>query len=387
MIIAFRLLLQSFITPSLERYKVLRELDISAHQAIKADVHRGWVNRAIKILNAEETRAGETPLHKISLPDDWGVSLYLKDESRQPTGSLKHRLARYLFRYALCNGWLVPGMTVVEASSGSTAVSEAYFAQLLGLDFIAVVPGSTSAAKIERIEAFGGKCLFVDNPADISRVSVEHANKINGIFLDQFTYAERASEWGEGNNIAARVFKQLREEEFPVPKYVVVGAGTGGTSATFGRHARRYGYETQVCVADPEGSAYSLAWEEGNMEVVGRGSLIEGIGRPSVESSYISEVVDSVHSISDAASIAAMRYFSRLTGYSLGGSTGTCLWVVYEKIKKMLARGEKGSIVTLISDGAERYLDSYYNDEWLRSKDLNITPYIQELDTVFNVKA
>src|SRR5690606_33123300 len=82
------------------------------------------------------------------LPGFPGIDIYFKDESSHPTGSLKHRLARSLFLYALANGWLHEGSTVVEASSGSTAVSEAYFARLLGLPFVAVIPASTSPEKI-----------------------------------------------------------------------------------------------------------------------------------------------------------------------------------------------------------------------------------------------
>lgn len=54
-----------------------------------------------------------------------GIQLYLKDESTHPTGSLKHRLARSLFLYGLCNGWIKEGTPIIEASSGSTAISEA----------------------------------------------------------------------------------------------------------------------------------------------------------------------------------------------------------------------------------------------------------------------
>ncbi len=80
--------------------------------------------------------AAETESHLLSAPmPPIGVSLYLKDESTHPTGSLKHRLARSLFLYALCNGWIGPRTPVIESSSGSTAVSEAYFARLLGLPF------------------------------------------------------------------------------------------------------------------------------------------------------------------------------------------------------------------------------------------------------------
>ena len=69
----------------------------------------------------------------LELPGYPGIDLYLKDESSHPTGSLKHRLARSLFLYGLCSGQITEGSTVVEASSGSTAVSEAYFARMLGL--------------------------------------------------------------------------------------------------------------------------------------------------------------------------------------------------------------------------------------------------------------
>ena len=79
---------------------------------------------AIRRVEADANRSADTHLHAlpVATPD---VDLYLKDESVHPTGSLKHRLARSLFLHALCNGWIGPGSTVVEASSGSTAVSEA----------------------------------------------------------------------------------------------------------------------------------------------------------------------------------------------------------------------------------------------------------------------
>ncbi|HZX17602.1 MAG TPA: pyridoxal-phosphate dependent enzyme, partial [Pseudomonas sp.] len=92
---------------------------------------RTWAREAIRIIEADFQRSADTHLIPLSLPGLPGVELYFKDESSHPTGSLKHRLARSLFLYALCNGWLKPGAPVIEASSGSTAISEAYFARLL----------------------------------------------------------------------------------------------------------------------------------------------------------------------------------------------------------------------------------------------------------------
>src|ERR1700712_5824603 len=122
------------------------------------DAARAWTRDAIALVEADANRSADTHLVPFPLPVSWGGDLYLKDESTHITGSLKHRLARSLFLYALCNGWLSAGTTVVEASSGSTAVSEAYFAGLLGLPFIAVMTASTSRDKIRMVESFGGTC-------------------------------------------------------------------------------------------------------------------------------------------------------------------------------------------------------------------------------------
>ena len=99
-----------------------------------------WVKNAINEINADYQRSADTHLIRLSLPAFPGIQIYLKDESTHPTGSLKHRLARSLFLYGLCNGWIKENTTIIESSSGSTAVSEAWFARLLGLPFIAVMP-------------------------------------------------------------------------------------------------------------------------------------------------------------------------------------------------------------------------------------------------------
>jgi hypothetical protein len=114
---------------------------------------RDWADEAVRRIEADANRSADTHLHVFPLPAEWEIGLYLKDESVHPTGSLKHRLARSLFLYGLCNGWITERTTIVEASSGSTAVSEAYFARLLGLSFVAVMPASTSPEKIALIEA------------------------------------------------------------------------------------------------------------------------------------------------------------------------------------------------------------------------------------------
>jgi cysteine synthase A len=335
-------------------------------------------------VQAENNRSADTHLYKVELPPRWGVDLYEKDESCHRTGSLKHRLARSLFLFALVNGWIHEGTTVVEASSGSTAVSEAYFAQLLGLDFVAVMTGGTSPEKIALIESFGGRCHFVDKADQVYSAAAAVAAECNGHYMDQFTYAERATDWRGNNNIAESIFSQISHERFPEPSWVVVGAGTGGTSATIGRYIRYHGHSTQLAVVDPEGSAFYPAWQSGDLSVVtGTSSRIEGIGRPRVEPSFVPGVIDAMVQVPDAASVAAMLHFTELTGLHAGPSTGTNLWGVWQLVADMVAAGEQGSIVTLMCDGGERYAGSYNNAAWLTARGLGPEPHLASIRTFF----
>ncbi|RBY87178.1 PLP-dependent cysteine synthase family protein [Blastococcus sp. TBT05-19] len=336
---------------------------------------RAWVDRAVEIVEADARRSADTHLLVYPLPPEWGVDLYLKDESTHPTGSLKHRLARSLFLYGLCSGQIAEGSTVVEASSGSTAVSEAYFARMLGLPFVAVMPRSTSPEKIALIEFHGGRCHFVDRAPEMYDEARRLAAECGGHYLDQFTYAERATDWRGNNNIAESIFEQLSAERHPVPEWVVVGAGTGGTSATIGRYLRYRRHPTRLAVVDPENSAFLPGYEAGEPGwTTGTPSRIEGIGRPRVEPSFVPTIVDRMIGVPDAASVAAMRHLERVTGRRAGGSTGTNLWGAFGLVAEMLATGRRGSVVTLLCDGGERYAHTYYSDEWVAAQGMDLAP-------------
>ncbi|GAA3649609.1 PLP-dependent cysteine synthase family protein [Microbacterium marinilacus] len=344
-----------------------------------------WVRDAIRLIEADANRSADTHLHVFPLPPEWGIDLYLKDESVHPTGSLKHRLARSLILYGLVNGRIGPATVLVEASSGSTAVSEAYFARMLGLDFVTVVPRSTSREKIELIEFYGGRCHYVDEPGAMYDEAERLAAESGGHYLDQFTYAERATDWRGNNNIAESVFEQLSAERYPVPAWIVVGAGTGGTSATFGRYVRYRRHPTRIAVVDPENSAFADGWRaamrgEDTAAVVGRPSRIEGIGRPRVEPSFVPGVIDEMITVPDAASLAAIRLLHARTLHWAGGSTGTNLFGAFQLIARMREEGRTGSVVTLICDGGARYAHTYYDDTWVAAQGLDPAPHLARME-------
>lgn len=341
---------------------------------------RDWVHQAVRKIEADFQRSADTHLFRLDLPELDGIDIYLKDESTHPTGSLKHRLARSLFLYALCNGRIREGQPVIEASSGSTAVSEAYFARMLGLRFIAVMPKTTAQSKIDLIRFYGGECHFVGSAPEMHDAAVALAAETGGYFMDQFMYAERATDWRGNNNIADAIFTQMVREPHPVPAAIVMSAGTGGTSATLGRYIRYRSHPTELVVVDPENSVFFDSYLTGDLTLTRAcSSRIEGIGRPKVEPSFQHGVIDRMIQVPDAASVAAILWLEERIGRKAGPSTGTNLWGTLEVAREMRAAGRKGSIVTLLCDSGQRYLDTYYDPAWVEARIGDIRPWAAEL--------
>jgi cysteine synthase A len=344
--------------------------------------HKDWLYEAILRIEADFCRSVDTHLIplKIASFSAYGIDLYLKDESTHPTGSLKHRLARSLFLYALCNNWLCEGKTVIEASSGSTAISEAYFAHLIGLPFVAVMPKSTSSEKIERVKFYGGTCHLVDSSIEMYTRAKELAIEVDGHYMDQFTYAERATDWRGNNNIAQSIFAQMALERNPIPQWIVMGAGTGGTCATIGRFIRYQRHSSQICVADPEGSVFLDYFNTKNPLLTSNGSRIEGIGRPRPEASFIPSLIDHMIRVKDIDSISAMRILSDLLGRKVGPSTGTNFIAMLELAKDLKEKNIPGSILSLLCDSGDRYLNTYHNPDWIQENFGDCTAATQHLN-------
>ncbi|MGW4641395.1 PLP-dependent cysteine synthase family protein [Sphaerisporangium sp. NPDC004334] len=317
-----------------------------------------WNTRALDVLAVGKP----TPLidFPVSAP---GIRLLLKDESAQPTGSLRHRHARALFRRAVLDGSVTEGVTVVEATGGNAAVAQAWFARRLGLPYIVVMPGERSQARARPVEELGGECRFVTPPLAIYNA----AREIDGHFLDQFGRTAP-------HDLAEELFGQVR------PDWVVTGASTGATSATIGQWIRAHGEDCRVAVADPENSAYFPGW---TLDVpdygTGMPSRIEGIGRPRVEPAFRPDLVDLVVPVPDAASVAAARHIREVTGLPVGASSGTALWAALELVERMRARGETGTVVSLIGDAADRHLATCHDDGWAAGKGLDVGQHTSTL--------
>ena len=342
---------------------------------------REWVNEAIAGLLSDAARCPDTPMRELRLPAFPGIRFLLKDETEHPTGSLKHRLARSLFLYALCSGRLQPGQATVDASSGSTAISEAWFARRLGVPFTAVMPRATALVKQRALAAIGGQCELVDPGVDPVARARELAVASGACYLDQFGLAGVATDWRGNNNIAHSLLGQCQALGAGDPHWIVCGAGTGGTSATIGRYLRYCGSSAKLCVAEPAGAAFAQAWTRGGDReaVASAPTVIEGIGRARVEPCFAFELADAVHEVEDAASIAGALLLERLTGTLYGGSSGTNLVAAMALAQAMAGRGERGAIVLLLCDRGERYADTLFDPAWRARNGLDPADWLAAL--------
>jgi cysteine synthase A len=357
-----------------------------------------WVRSAIKAMWGERRRSGVTPLIRLVPPFNGAITLYLKNEAASPTGSLKHRVAWALIMDALVNGRIGPATYLYEASSGNTAIGEAYFARLLGLRFTAVMRKGISEGKMQAIRALGGGVEVVaDGTAPSAFIADALARDRNAYDLNQFANTARALDYFEGDpsasmNLANEVFRQLDPADGPCPRWFVAGAGSGGTATSIARYLRKWGdYERRACpaqlaVVDPEDSVLFDWYRTGDARLsIPRGSRIEGIGSRGpivfgVTFSLLREGVARMMKVPDVDSVAAMHFVARLTGQQPGPSTGTNFQGALRLMAEMNRQGQAGSIVSIVCDDGARYRDNYYDPAWIKAANLEPGEALRRLE-------
>ncbi|WP_417285803.1 PLP-dependent cysteine synthase family protein [Cobetia marina] len=368
-----------------------------------------WRQECLAQLAALKAATPVTPLRELALCGLGEARVLIKDERAHASGSLKHRLAMALFEQALKQGWLSPGRPVIDASSGSTAVSEAWLARRLGLEFIAVVPKGTACNKLKAIRDEGGRVVEIENAVHLCQSAQALAEDSGGHFLNQFQHAATASDWQSETSLPGECLAQIAERELPELEAVFLGAGTGGSAATFARHLRHKGvlrhsgplhhtgpfhhsgplhhrgHGARVIGVDPEHSVYHACWQHHHTHGTRMTSLpapqapnpIEGIGRPCVLEAFDPVHFDDYRRIADARSQAAALWLAEHAGLAVGPSTGTAFAGLLETLELKHARGEAltGSWLLLACDHASRYASTLGDPVWRAEHQSRLAPH------------
>lgn len=357
-----------------------------------------WTRESIRLMWSEKKRSGVTPLLRLSPPFKKDLHVYLKDESKSVTGSLKHRVAWGLVMGALVNGAIGPGTHLYEATSGNTAIGEAYFASILGVPFTAVMRPGISELKIQAIKRYGGQISIapqgMGSTAHIERLLVDDPKGYN---LNQFANTEKLLDFFDADpdrsmNMASEIFRQLQMETDVCPEWFVAGAGSGGTATSIARYLRKWAdfngrnCPSKLAVVDPEDSVLYDWYLTGDSKLnIKSGSRIEGIGSsgPVVFGrtfSLLREGVSRMIKVPDSASIAAMQFISERVGFDVGPSTGTNLFGTVYIMDQINKEDRGGSVVSIICDDGNRYRDKYYNPDWIKASGMEPKPWKAALE-------
>jgi [CysO sulfur-carrier protein]-thiocarboxylate-dependent cysteine synthase len=269
------------------------------------------------------------------------VRLWAKLEDRNPTGSIKDRIAAFMVAAAEKDGLLRPGSTILEPTSGNTGISLAMVARLRGYRLICVLPENTSAERRTLLEAFG---------ADI--VSSPAAGGSNEAVRVAKTLAAEHPDWvmlyQYGNEANARAHYETTGPELladlPTITHFVAGLGTTGTLMGTGRFLREHVPAVQIVAAEPR---------YGEL-VYGLRNLSEGF----VPELYDESVLTSRFSVSSADALRRTRELLAEEGLFAGISSGCVLHAALGIAAKAQAAGQRADIALVIADAGWKYLST-----------------------------
>lgn len=298
---------------------------------------------------------GGTPLLRLAgleRKESLGAILLAKLEYRNPSGSVKDRVALAMLDAAEKAGRLQPGGTVIEPTSGNTGIGLAAIAAARGYQLIVTMPENMSRERRLVMKAFGAKMVLTPASAGmkgaIAKARALQA-EIPGAFLAG-QFENPANPEAHRANTGPEIW---RDTDGKVDIFVA-GVGTGGTITGVGEYLKKKKPEARIIAVEPEASPVLSGGKPGPHK-------IQGIGAGFVPAILNREIIDEVVSVSNDAAFAAARLAAR-EGVLCGISSGACLNAALELGKRQENRGKM--IVALFPDSGMRYLSTgLYEDQ------------------------
>lgn len=304
---------------------------------------------------------GDTPLLKIPAKNDW--KLWLKMEKTNPGQSMKDRMALSMISDAEQRRLLKPGGTIIESSSGNTAIGLAMIAAARGYKFIAVVDHHAAKEKIDIIRAYGGEIVYVGEGSSPDKVAVrereEMAARLNREIPNSF-FPNQAD-----NPANPLGYRELAEEilhEVSDIRALIGGIGTGGSLCGTARVLKQNDSSIEVIAVEPKGSVI-FGGPDGPYFQSGTGNP----GSVEIAQNVDKRVIDNHCLVSDREAFNTSRFLARHRGILVGGSSGG---VIYKALDILSRKEGKGSMVALVADGGEKYISTVFNDEWMHRHQL-----------------
>ena len=304
---------------------------------------------------------GNTPMVELTNFDTGPCRLFVKLESQNPGGSIKDRIGKSMIEAAEKDGRLKPGGTIVEATAGNTGLGLAQVGMVKGYKLILIVPDKMAREKVQHLRAMGVDVRITrsdvnkGHPEYYQDVAARVAKETGGFFVNQFS--NPANPLAHETTTGPEIWEQMDHKV----DAIVVGVGSGGTLSGIGRYFKKVSPQTEMVLADPQGSILAPLVKTG--KTIEPGSwTVEGIGEDFIPDNCDLALVKNAYSISDRESVETARALLSKEGILAGSSSGTLLAAALRYCREQTSEKR---VVTLVPDSGNKYLSKVFNDYWV----------------------
>ncbi|MBY8855013.1 cysteine synthase family protein [Nocardia sp. CA2R105] len=305
---------------------------------------------------------GNTPLFELAATTT-GTRLLLKLEQFNPTGAAKIRMAREMVLDAERRGLLSDGGHIIESTSGNTGLGLAVVAAERGYRFTAVVDHHACKDKLRAMQAMGTELVYVADDGDDDTLATSAREDL----AEEMAAARPDAYFTEQHNndanalgyyaVADELLSDLERVDI-----LLSAVGTGGSLFGTARRLRELGRPARVIGVEPEGSI-AFGGPGGPYWQSGTGTPPGATIGTAVDYSLLDEGVK----VSDVAAFATARAVARKLGLMIGGSAGGSVHAALARLEEF---PPGSTVVTIVCDGGEKYLDTVFDDAWMSERDL-----------------
>lgn len=311
---------------------------------------------------------GRTPMVKLTnISRELKATIWAKLEFMNPGGSIKDRIAKYMIEKAEREGKIKPGDTILENSSGNTAMGLAIVCRQKGYNLKIVIRNTTSSEKIKMLEVLGVDVIKVDaslppdHPESYNNYAVNLAKTNPEIYyIDQHNNLDNNE--AHYMTTGPEIWEQLEGKV----DYLIGAFGTGGTISGAGKYLKEKNPNIKIIGLDPIGSIFYNYFK--NKEIIKPSKyLIEGMGDEFLIKTAQLQYLDEMYQVEDKKAFGWTKKLAFEEGILAGGSSGANIWGAVKLAKEI---DREANIVTVICDSGYKYFSSIYNDDWLRKNNL-----------------
>jgi len=319
-----------------------------------SDVHSEF-NLSGGILGA----IGNTPLVRLDkLFASSQLNCFAKLEGTNPGGSSKDRPSVAIVERAIQSGEINADTIVIESSSGNTGIGLAQVCAYHGLRFRCLVDPKVTPQNVAILRAYGAEIEMIEQPdpetGEYLPAKLKRTNEILASIENSFWVNQYASQENSGAHYRSTVKEILRDLGSSKLDYLFVATATCGTIRGCLDYLVDHGYPTKVIAVDALGSQIFSNCKHDR--------LIPGIGSGICPRLTPTEGLQRILHVNDADCVVGCRRLVQTEAILAGGSSGGVVSAV-DRIRDEIPEGS--TVVMLLPDRGERYLDTVYSDDWV----------------------